>query len=811
MSESITRITSMLESARDLTLEAAAAASAKLAETPDSVRPKEVSALLNSRYDRDVLKGLKYVISLISSGEDASKYFTDVVKNVTSTNLKTRKLVYTYLLRYADKENDVALLSINAIQKSLGDTNDQVRALAIRVMSEIKISSIYPIVQLGIKKCINDISPNVRKAAALSLAKVYYNHGESSVDELTDHLKKLLKDKDSKVLSSAILAFRTITPDKFELLHGHFRRFCSIFGNLDEWAQVYLIEIFTDYCRLYIPKPKIYNGATNEKEFIDLPDNYNEIPYPVYDVEYDSDLKLFLDSIKYLVYSSNEAVILAVGRAYFHLTPPKTFKESQISAAFVRALQTSTSEIQVFILQSILYMAAHDPTLFVQYEKRFYLFPGDHFLTAQFKLKVLSIICNENNIRQITNELQYYVLNTTDPKIAVESVKSLGACSHVSDYWSSKALKWLLSQVPVPGYEKSVTAEFLTVIRYLVQQNPENNVKVVIKLANFLDDISLLDSNAKESIIWLVGEFAGIESRIGPDVLRKLAKTFAFEQKPVRQQILLLSAKLYSYDVETYKLETGDHGLENYRNENRIVCKLFNHIINLAKYDDDYDVRDRSRLLNSLLSSRETQLATLILQAPKPVPVVALRNTNDKNNTAGFTDDDWGYLGIEEMIKNFNTLPEWSAEGEIPEKSIRDEIDVSVAPKSFSQQSVSSRQNFINSKNDITKPANRKFKLQSLDDFFAEDDLRLENFPRKTVIVEESDTSDEEEDDDDDEEEEEDDDDDGEDEDDDDEGKKDEDEFGEGSFEGESGESEDGSSDSTGQYEEGDYLKKPLI
>lgn len=228
----------MLESARDLTLEAAAAASAKLAETPDHIRPKEVSNLLSSRYERDILKGLKYVISLISSGEDASQYFTDVVKNVTSSSLKIRKLVYTYLLRYADKENDIALLSINAIQKSLGDKNDQVRALAIRVMSEIKISSIYPIVQLGIKKCASDPSPNVRKAAAISLVKVFTNHGRSSTEDLVTHLKKLFKDKDLNVLSSTILAFRIICPENFELLHGHFRRFCAFIKDLDEWSQV---------------------------------------------------------------------------------------------------------------------------------------------------------------------------------------------------------------------------------------------------------------------------------------------------------------------------------------------------------------------------------------------------------------------------------------------------------------------------------------------------------------------------------------------------------------------------------------------
>ena len=42
---------------------------------------------------------------------------TDVVKNVASASFEVRKLVYIYLLRYAEQEPDLALLSINTFQK----------------------------------------------------------------------------------------------------------------------------------------------------------------------------------------------------------------------------------------------------------------------------------------------------------------------------------------------------------------------------------------------------------------------------------------------------------------------------------------------------------------------------------------------------------------------------------------------------------------------------------------------------------------------------------------------------------------------
>jgi AP-3 complex subunit beta len=96
-----------------------------------------------------------------------------VVKNVASQNLEIRKLVYIYLLRYAEHEPDLALLSINTFQKDLTDSNPLIRAMALRVLSGIKVPMIGSIVVLAIKKCAADMSPYVRKAAALAIPKCY--------------------------------------------------------------------------------------------------------------------------------------------------------------------------------------------------------------------------------------------------------------------------------------------------------------------------------------------------------------------------------------------------------------------------------------------------------------------------------------------------------------------------------------------------------------------------------------------------------------------------------------------------------------
>jgi AP-3 complex subunit beta len=119
---------------------------------------------------------------MISKGRNVSEYFAQVVKNVAASNIEVRKLVYIYLLRYADAEPDLALLSINTFQRDLTDSSPLIRAMALRVLSGIRVPTIAGLVVLAIKKCAADTSPYVRKTAALSIPKCYRcvsRHGAS--------------------------------------------------------------------------------------------------------------------------------------------------------------------------------------------------------------------------------------------------------------------------------------------------------------------------------------------------------------------------------------------------------------------------------------------------------------------------------------------------------------------------------------------------------------------------------------------------------------------------------------------------------
>lgn len=56
---------------------------------------------------------------MLAKGRDSSVLFPAVVKNVVSKNIEVKKLVYVYLERYAEEQQDLALLSIATFQRAL--------------------------------------------------------------------------------------------------------------------------------------------------------------------------------------------------------------------------------------------------------------------------------------------------------------------------------------------------------------------------------------------------------------------------------------------------------------------------------------------------------------------------------------------------------------------------------------------------------------------------------------------------------------------------------------------------------------------
>lgn len=72
-----------------------------------------------------------------------------------------------------------------------------------------------------------------------------------------------------------------------------------------------------------------------------------------------------------------------------------------------------------------------------------------------------------------------------------------------------------------------MVAESVVVIKKLLQTKAAEHFEIISQMAKLLDFINV--PAARASIIWLIGEYNEKVPKIAPDVLRKMAKTFADE------------------------------------------------------------------------------------------------------------------------------------------------------------------------------------------------------------------------------------------------------------------------------------------
>lgn len=78
-------------------------------------------------------------------------------------------------------------------------------------------------------------------------------------------------------------------------------------------------------------------------------------------------------------------------------------------------------------------------------------------------------------------------------------------------------------------------AESVVVIKQLLQTQAADHFEIISQMAKLLDFITV--PAARAAILWLIGEYNEKVPRIGPDVLRKMAKTFVDEVKFIEKKI----------------------------------------------------------------------------------------------------------------------------------------------------------------------------------------------------------------------------------------------------------------------------------
>ncbi|KAG1662788.1 AP-3 complex subunit beta-1 [Nymphon striatum] len=642
----------------------------------DYKKHEDLKNMLDSNKDGLKLEAMKRIIGMVAKGRDASDLFPAVVKNVVSKNIEVKKLVYVYLVRYAEEQQDLALLSISTFQRGLKDPNQLIRASALRVLSSIRVPVIVPIMMLGIKDSVSDMSPYVRKTAAHAIPKLYSLDPDQK-DELIEVIEKLLSDKTTLVVGSAVMAFEEVCPERIDLVHKNYRKLCNLLVDVEEWGQVVIINMLTRYSRTQFIDPNkeefmeeenqpFYENEESSEED-ESADKEKKKPYIM-----DPDHRLLLRNCKPLLQSRNAAVslissrgvgrvVMAVVQLYYYIAP--RFEVNIVTKALIRLLHShrmvrtlSKNELAKAIdvgvknrwacLEHAVSISLDGKGMFEPFLKSFFVRSSDSTHIKLLKLDILTNLATESNISVILREFQTYVSNA-DKDFVAATIQAIGRCASSISEVTDTCLNGLVSLLS--NRDEAVVAESVVVIKKLLQMQPTEHKLIIGHMARLVDSIAV--PMARASILWLLGEYSDRVPRIAPDVLRKMAKTFINEEDIVKLQILNLATKLLITNPKQTKL-------------------LSHYVFNLAKYDQNYDLRDRARLLRQLVQpsgDKSTILAKhakKIFLSPKPAPVLQSR----------FKDRDAYQLGslshyIFARAYGYNELPEFP-ENE-PDPSVR--------------------------------------------------------------------------------------------------------------------------------------------
>ncbi|KIP11063.1 hypothetical protein PHLGIDRAFT_125175 [Phlebiopsis gigantea 11061_1 CR5-6] len=652
------------EHTRDLTI--ARGTGASYFDTPED-KVQNIRKQLDSNSDREKLDAMKRLIALISKGRNVSEFFAQVVKNVASHNLEIRKLVYIYLLRYAEHEPDLALLSINTFQKDLSDPNPLIRAMALRVLSGIKVPMIGSIVVLAIKKCVSDISPYVRKAAAMAVHQAY-KLDSGLQPELIEIISNLLRDRSPLSIGSVATAFEAVCPTRLDILHKHYRRLCRTLIDVDEWGQADLMSLLLRYVRTMLSRPLVSEQGEEEV---------------------DPDVKLLLTSCQPLFQSYNPAVVLAVVKVFYYAGPPS--EHTKVIPPMLRLLHTST-EVERTVLPSLLIVSQSLLHLLVPAYTYFLIRSDDIPQVKKDKMRLLSMVLDHDNYQTLLREFTHYA-EDSDDELVKESIEAIGYCARLVPESAQQCLGILTSFIQ--SKHSIVVANAVIVLKLLVQSSLQqeglssnySSTSIISRLAYSFDKIS--HPQARACILWLVGQYAASDvsqngAQVGPegvvpwapDLLRKVALTFMQEEPIVRLQAVTLGAKLLV-------LSPSD----------RTLILLNRYVLSLARYDLNFDVRDRARMIGSLLSGvvsnlleddeeREDQggvilrreQVKLVLLDGKLGPSPDTRIMANDNKSLGSL----GAITGKDMIFD-SVVPDWLEHG--VESSLRDsEDDIPLVP-----------------------------------------------------------------------------------------------------------------------------------
>ena len=370
------------------------------------------------------------LIQALTLNIDLSSLFADVLMNAATSDVATKKMLYHYIGVYSDKgkgSEELAMMTINTLQKDTKHEDPTIRGLAIRSMTSLRSKRLIEYLIECVKEGLRDEHPYARKAACLGCLKVYRlccsssssSSSEDDVNTFNDSgiletvEKLLLEDRDANVVANALVTIVEVFGESDARLQNAalLTALTNKIRDFGELSQHLVLKLTYNYAVLA-------NDANNSKRIPSLPD----------DVKYQ-----WMNSLESRISSPNTSIALATSRIFLELskndplTHQRVYERIKPSLLTLATAQTSGIETSAVVWAHLKLLAYRAPIAFVTDYKSFYVrVNADSFEIKRCKLRTLSLITDAQNCANIVEELFEYVNDVQDEQFARLAMKAIG-------------------------------------------------------------------------------------------------------------------------------------------------------------------------------------------------------------------------------------------------------------------------------------------------------------------------------------------------------------------------------------------------
>ncbi|URD76701.1 hypothetical protein MUK42_35579 [Musa troglodytarum] len=154
----------------------------------------------------------KRVISYMTVGIEVSAAFSEMVMCSATSDIVLTKMCYIYVGNYARCHPDLALLTINFLQKDCHDEDPMIRGLALRSLCSLRVPNLVEYLVAPLGAGLKDGSSYVRMVAAVGVLKLHHISAATCLDsDFPAVLKSLmLTDPDAQVVANCLFVLQEI-------------------------------------------------------------------------------------------------------------------------------------------------------------------------------------------------------------------------------------------------------------------------------------------------------------------------------------------------------------------------------------------------------------------------------------------------------------------------------------------------------------------------------------------------------------------------------------------------------------------------